>query len=346
MKEASQGHSDGVSGGHRREDGHDGFTCSEAIASMRKFSQADLTTESLSAEIDGRTIAVAILPRMGSNLVSFQVEGREFIHFDSPRILADPEAMTGAFQMFPTPCRLTGSRYSFGGREIRQRKHGEEVSIHGLVRDEPFTVRKSDREIISMLEIAEGHPVLEGFPFRGRLTTVHRLIAGGLELHFAFENLGDSPAPVGYGLHPFWRIPGKRSEVLVTIPTENIMELVDLIPTGKLLPVAGTNYDWREWRSLEGVEIDAVFYPREPQDTAGITFVEEGIRLVLQASANMKHMICYAPAGQPFVCLENLTCSPDHPNLYHRGFEEESGLAVVPPGEKWSGWIRYTVESV
>jgi aldose 1-epimerase len=346
VKETVQGDRDGVSGANGHGGGYVGFTRTEAIASMRKFSQADLTPESLSAEIDGRAVAVAILPGMGSNLVSFQVEGREFIHFDAARILADPEAMTGAFQMFPTPCRLTGSRYSFGGKEIRQGKHGEEVSIHGLVRDEQFAVQKTDREIVSTLEIGEGHPVLEGFPFPGRMTTVHRLIAGGLELHFAFENLGDSPAPVGYGLHPFWRIPGKRSGVLVRIPTDNIMELVDLIPTGKLIPVAGTDYDWREWRSLEGVEIDAVFYPKDPQDTAGITFVDEGIRLVLQASANMRHMICYAPAGQPFVCLENLTCSPDDPNLYSNGFEAESGLAVVPPGEKWSGWIRYRVESV
>jgi len=313
---------------------------------MRRFSQADLTTERLSAEIDGKSIALAILPRMGANLVSFQVDGREFIHFDPQRILADPEAMTGAFQMFPTPCRLTGSRYSFGGREIRQQKHGEDVFIHGLVRDEPFAVQRGERELVSTLEVTEGDAVHEGFPFLGRLAAAHRLISSGMEVHFEFQNLGDSPAPVGYGLHPFWRIPGKRSDVLVKIPTDNIMELVDLIPTGKLTPVAGTGYDWRQWRSLEGVEIDAVFYPKGPNDTAGITFVDEGIRLVLQASANMKHMICYAPAGQPFVCLENLTCSPDDPNLYRTGFREESGMAVVPPGEKWSGWIRYTVENI
>jgi len=332
--------------GTRNRGMHLGFTSPEAMASMRQFSQADLATERLSAEIEGRRVSLAILPRMGANLVSFQVDGREFIHFDPKSILADAGAMTGAFQMFPTPCRLTGSRYSFGGREIAQRKRGEEVSIHGLVRDEPFAVRKGERELVSTLGVTETHPVHEGFPFPGRLTTAHRLIPSGMEVHFEFQNLGDSPAPVGYGLHPFWRIPGKRSAVLVKIPTDNIMELVDLIPTGKLIPVGGTGYDWREWRSLEGVEIDAVFYPRGPQDTAGITFVDEGIRLVLQASANMRHMICYAPAGQPFVCLENLTCSPDDPNLYRDGFKEESGMAVVRPGEKWSGWIRYTVESV
>jgi len=311
---------------------------------MRKFTRADLETESLTAGIGGHTVSVAILPRMAANLVSFQVDGREFIHFDPDRVLANGEDMTGGFQMFPTPCRLTESRYVFQGREIVQRKHGEDVFIHGLVRDEPFSVRKTEREIVSVLEITSSHPVHEGFPFPGRLTTIHRLIPGGMEVHFGFENLGNSPAPVGYGLHPFWRIPGKRADLLVRIPADNIMELVDLIPTGKLIPVAGTGYDWRQWRSLEGVEIDAVFYPKRPEDTAGITFVDEGIRLRLQASANMRHMICYAPAGQPFVCLENLTCSPNDPNLYAAGYPGESRMAIVPPGETWSGWIRYTVE--
>lgn len=310
---------------------------------MRKFGRADLEPQTLSAEFGGREVSISILPRMGSNLISFRVDGREFIYFDPDRVLANSEDMTGAFQMFPTPCRLTGSRYVFDGREIAQRKHGAEVFIHGLVRDEVFSVRKEGNELVSSLEIAEGSPVWEGFPFRGRLTTTHRLIPGGLEVHFRFDNLGDTRAPVGWGLHPFWRIPGKRSEVMVKIPTEYVMELVDLIPTGKLIPVAGTEYDWRAWRSLEGVTIDAVFYPKPADQAAGLRFADEGVTLTLESSANMRHMICYAPAGQPFVCLENLTCAPNAPNLYEAGFAEESGLAVVPPGESWSGWIRYTV---
>jgi len=313
---------------------------------MRRFTPDDLQPETLEATVAGRTVSVSILPRMGANLVSFQVEGREFIHFDPDRLLANSEDMTGAFQMFPTPCRLTGSRYPFQGREIPQRKGGEDVFIHGLVRDEPFASCQTDLSIVSQLDITPDHPVYEGFPFAGRLTTTHRIIPSGMELSFVFENRGESPAPVGYGLHPFWRLPGKRSDVMVRIPAENTTELVDLIPTGKLLPVAGTDYDWREWRSLEGVEIDAVFYPKTAEATAGIRFLDEGLQLTLQASPNLRHMICYAPAGQPFVCLENLTCTPNAPNLYAAGCEELSGMAIVAPGEAWSGWIRYTVESI
>jgi aldose 1-epimerase len=310
---------------------------------VRAFSPDDLGPEALTALIEGHQVSIQVLPRMGANLASLEVDGREFIHFDAEALLAATPEMTGAFQMFPTPCRLTGSRYVFEGREIWQRKHGEEVPIHGLVRDEAFAITRTQREIAAVLDIAEGHPVYEGFPFPGRLTTRYRLIALGVEVRFAFKNRGPSPGPAGYGLHPYWRIPGKRSAALAKIPADQTMELVELIPTGKLLPVAGTEYDWRDFRSLEGVEIDAVFYPRGTGEAAYLAFPEERLMLKLEASDNLKHMICYAPAGQPFVCLENLTCSPDAPNLYHRGFHEESGLAIVPPGGRLSGWIRYTV---
>ena len=42
----------------------------------------------------------------------------------------------GAFNMFPTPCRLANCSYAFDGRKIVQRKRGEDVFIHGLIRDE------------------------------------------------------------------------------------------------------------------------------------------------------------------------------------------------------------------
>ena len=47
----------------------------------------------------------------------------------------------------------------------------------------------------------------------------------------------------------------------------------------------------------------------------------------------MKHLICYSPAGKPFVCVENLSCAPDAQNLYAKGFAELSGLSIVAPGQ-------------
>ncbi len=72
----------------------------------------------------------------------------------------------------------------------------------------------------------------------------------------------------------------------------------------------------------------------------------EGLRMAIQCSGNMKHLVCYSPMGRPFVCVENLSCAPDAHHLYARGFEEASGLAIVAPGERLEGWVRYRVEAI
>jgi aldose 1-epimerase len=283
---------------------------------------------------------------MGANLVSLVVDGRECLYFSPDSVLGESAHMEGCFQMFPTPCLLTGARYIFAGREVLQRKHGESFSGHGLVRDETFAITKHSTELVAQVEWDRPHPVYEGFPWEGSLTTTFRPLALGLEMAWSFENRSSSPAPAGYGIHPFWAIPGDRASVSVKVPAEYRFELVDYEsqePTGKLLPVEGTHYDLREWRSLERLDIDDVFWPKPAEEEAGVAYRDEGLRVAIQCSENMKHLVCYSPMGRPFVCVENLSCAPDAPNLHAHGFAEIAGLAIVPPGEKLEGWVRYVL---
>jgi aldose 1-epimerase len=313
---------------------------------MRSFTQANFQPETLATALEGHTTRIAVLPRLGANLISFQVDGREFIHWDPDRLLAAEPHMTGCFHMFPSPCRLGQSRYTFEGQEIIQRKRGDTIHIHGLIRDEEFAIQKSDRELIATLDFDDRHPVYEGFPFPGRVAIRYRLIPRGLEVTFSYQNRGQANAPVGYGIHPFWQIPADRADALVKVPCEYRLELDDYVsqlPTGKLIPVAGTKYDLRDYRSLADLFIDDVFYPRPPEAEAAVAFPREGIRVKIEAGPNMKHMICYSPEGRPFVCLENLTCAPDAQNLQPRGFSDMAGLIVVAPGQKMEARVRYTL---
>jgi aldose 1-epimerase len=315
---------------------------------MRRFTAEDLESESLEATVDGHTTRIEVLPRMGANLVSLVVDRRECLYFSPDNVLGESAHMEGCFQMFPTPCLLTNARYPFGGREIHQHKRGQSYAGHGLVRDEIFEIEKRGTELVARLEWGPRHPVHDGFPWEGSLTTTFRCLARGLEVAWSFENRGKTPAPAGYGIHPFWVIPGNRASVSVKVPAECRFELVDYEsqePTGELLPVEGTHYDLQEWRSLETLDIDDIFWPKPAGEEAGVAYGEEGLRVAIQCSENMKHLVCYSPMGRPFVCVENLSCAPDAPNLHARGFQEISGLAVVRPGERLEGWVRYKVLS-
>jgi aldose 1-epimerase len=315
---------------------------------MRTFTAADLESEALESTVGGHTTRIDVLPRMGANLVSFRVDGREFMHFDRDRLMATEPHMTGCFHMFPTPCRLTDSRYTFEGKEIVQRKRGEIINIHGVIRDEEFAISKSDRELTATLDFDEKHPIHEGFPFPGRVTIKYTVVPRGIEIAFAYENRGKRNAPVGYGIHPFWLIPGNRADVSVKVPADYTLEQddpVSQLPTGGLIPVAGTKYDLRDYVPLTNLFIDDVFYPRHPGADAEVASPKDGLRMNLEASDNMKHMICYSPEGRPFVCVENLTCTPDAPNVYAKGFTDLSGLTVVPPEGKLEARVRYVVET-
>jgi aldose 1-epimerase len=214
------------------------------------------------------------------------------------------------------------------------------------VRDEPFAVAQQPGGAVAAIEIAPGHPVYEGYPFRSRLEVRYEAIEVGLRIGFAFENQGDRPAPFGFGVHPYWLLETDRQRHAVRVPCEQAMELAELIPTGKLEPVAGTRLDLREWTSLAGMDVDNAFCGRLAGVRGGVEWHGRGRRLWIDASPELTHMIAYAPAGQPFVCVESLTCAPDMPNLYEKGFHRESGMVVVPPGQRHGGWITWTIEDL
>lgn len=311
----------------------------------RPIDESSLEPLVVEAAVAGRAVKFTVLPRLGAQLSSFAVDGRELLFFSRERVL-EKGPTTGCFLMFPTPCRLTGSRYSFGGREILQTKGGQPVPIHGLVRDEAFAVERGPGFVAARIEIGPGHPAFEGYPFPCLFEVRYQIVEGGLRIGFAYENRGPEPAPFGFGVHPYWLLEAKRDRNAVRVPCEYAMDQVNLIPTGRLVPVAGTPLDLRGWRSLGDLDIDNAFCGRTPGAKAGVEWRGRGQRLSIDASPELTHMIAYTPAGEPFACIESLSCAPDMPNLYARGYERESGMVIVAPGQCYSGWITWTVENL
>ncbi len=286
-----------------------------------------------------------VTPRMGGNLISFCADGDELIYWDEAGYL-DSGLLTGAFTMFPTPCRLDNCSYTFEGKQIVQQKHGEPVFIHGLVRDEAMQFRNDGDRITSWIDITPEHPVYEGFPYRCRFSVTHALQESSLIVSFALENHDTVTIPFGYGIHPFWRLQGPRETVTVRVPCDAILDLENLVPTGGTTPVAGTPLDLRQGKSLDGFYIDNAFWPRRPNTSAELTLGSIGKAIVYSASDNFPHMIVYAPEGQPFVCVENLTTCPNAPNLVTAGYGGVAHMLTAAPGARVEGWIRYTVTSV
>lgn len=309
---------------------------------MNSDAQARLTPETI-AHQGQYPLRAQVLPGLGANLVSFQVDGTELLHC-VPETLNKPEPFTGAFKMFPTPCRLAGASYEFEGKTIAQKKHGKTRMIHGLVYDEAMQFENTGREIRAWLDVVPGHPVYEGFPFKCTFVVTHALHDSGLTVRFEVHNHDDCNLPFGFGIHPYWRIQGERKDVLVRVPCDHILDLENLVPTGGVTPVEGTELDLRKPKSIDSFYIDNAFWKRNPGDSAELELHAIGKTIVYEASDNFPHMIVYAPEGESFLCVENLTTCPNAPNLVSAGHGDVANMRIVPPGGREEGWIKYTVK--
>jgi aldose 1-epimerase len=121
------------------------------------------------------------------------------------------------------------------------------------------------------------------------------------------------------------------------------MEAIDLLPTGRLLDLEAGPADLRTPTSLQGLDLDDVFWGLEPDRPQVIYYDEIGKKITLRASEFFTHSVIYTPPEQPFFCIENQSCSTDAHNLYAQGKREAAQLTVLEPGESLSAWVEIEV---
>jgi aldose 1-epimerase len=288
-----------------------------------------------------------IVPGSGCNLARFSVGGRAVIDFDPALLLAHD--FTGTPVLYPTPNRVRDCRFTWKGRVYPQRRAGREIREHGLAHleswdFEPPTADGAWARFTSWLDCRPGSPMFEAFPFPHRLGLTFTLTAHGIRVEYALENEGAEELPFGFGLHPYFTKLDGEGQTFVSLPAAAVMEATpDLLPTGRLVEVAGTALDLRMPVAVGKLDLDHVFTRGEPGRNARVEYRASGIAIDLEATADFSHLVLYTPRGERFFCLENQTCSTDAHNLHARGFAEASGLKTVTPGAVRRGSVTYAV---
>ena len=299
------------------------------------------------AKNPSRTVIARIVPAGGSNLISLEVDGTELLRVP-PKITEAAGMGFGIPILYPTPNRVRDSRFSFGGRTFQFKPNERSHFIHGLVnraewKADPPVVRSDGVSLRTHVEFDQNSPNFALFPVLSRLAMTYTLAPDGILMSFAVENRDRGPLPFGFGLHPYFRIVGDRSQTYVRVPAGRHMEAEGLLPTGKLDSLEGTGFDLRQPTSLEKLNLDDVYWGMVPAKPAGYEFRDRGIQVTLEASDLFTHAVVYTPQGRPYFCLENQTCSTDAHNLHAKGFEREAHLIVLKPGESAGGSVRIRV---
>ena len=145
-------------------------------------------------------------------------------------------------------------------------------------------------------------------------------------------------------MHPFFEKLSGDNGTYITIPADYVMEATpDHLPTGKVMKVDNTHFDIRKPKAVGELDIDHNYIGMKSGIPSTIDYKNKSFYLSLDASGDFTHLVLFTPQGEGFFCVENQTCSNDAHNLYSKGYQKESGLIIVHPGDNHKGHVMYSV---
>ena len=253
--------------------------------------------------------------------------------------------------LIPFPGRIADGRYSFEGRTYQLERNDREGpnAIHGFVRTLPWTVREqaSDRVEFEVMLEAELY-ASRGYPFTLSVRVTYQLGPGGLSCAFAVRNVGMSPAPLGVGFHPYFTVGTDIiDEAEARIAAAGYLEFNErLTPTGRILPVSGTEWDYRQFRPVGARRFNHCYVQLERnRDGACIASLRNprtGRTIDVVMDRSFDAIVVYtgdaiAEAPRRALAIEPMTCASDAFNY------PEWGLKRLMPGATFSG--RYGISA-
>lgn len=261
----------------------------------------------LSAENTSATIA----PARGALVTSFRVGERELLYFDAATFADPTQNVRGGIPvLFPTPGKLVGDAWRYGGHEGSMKQHG-------FARNLAWTVIEARPDSL-VLAIESNAATFAQYPWRFRVSLSFVVSAARLRLAMTVANLSDSAMPFGIGYHPYFQVGDKaraRIDTAATRAFDNVSKS----------NVAFTGFD------LTQREVD--LHLLDHGSDTGTLHYADGARIAVSASPQFSRWIVWTLAGKDFVCLEPWT-SPG--NALNTG----EGLIELAGGQVQESWME------
>ena len=278
----------------------------------------------------------AVVVEVGGGIRSYRDQDRDVLHPYAVDAMCD--GAHGA-PLIPWPNRLADGRYRFDGEEYQvaltePEKHN---AIHGFLRWLPWQPVNRGTDRITMAAVL--HP-LQGYPFTLDVQVEYRLGPEGLTVTTIAVNAGELAAPYGCGQHPYLSPgPGDLDSCTLTLDAAaRILTDPDRqLPTGSE-PVQDTAFDFREGRSLKGLECDFAFTDlgRDRQDRATVQLLgSDGATVELWADPSYPYIEVFtadtlaADRRRGGLGVEPMSCPPNAFNSGEQLTRLEPGTSAV-----------------
>jgi aldose 1-epimerase len=280
----------------------------------------------------------AVVVEVGGALRSYQKAGVDLVEG-----YTENDWCTGGRgqTLAPWPNRLRDGKYTFAGQSnqlplTEPEKHN---AIHGLVRWENWKLVERKPDQVTLAYVL--HPI-PGYRFSLRIENHYRLSERGLSVETVAQNVGPSACPYGSGAHPYLTVGQKLDECQVRAPGRVRLPTDERgIPSGRE-SVEGSDYDFRERRSLRNLKVDYAFTDLV-RDANGLAWVE------LSDADGHRAVSLWLDGQYPY--LQLFTGDTLEPRFLRTGlgvepitcpanaFQSQEGLTVLHPGQVYrSKW--------
>jgi aldose 1-epimerase len=241
-------------------------------------------------------------------------------------------------QLIPWPNRIRDGRYTFAGEaeQLAITEVSTGNAIHGLVRWALWEVVEHLADRVTLRYRLHPQP---GWPHHFDVLTTYALGEDGLVVTPRVRNVGNGPAPFGYGAHPYLSIGSvPLADVRLTVPAGRWVEVDDRSLPTDTRPVDGTRYDFRAGGPVGTELLDTAFTDIEPDPDGRwrVTVSSEPLGSVtLWAGRMFPWLQVFTGAalkgqGEPGIAVEPMSCPAD-------AFNSGESLLTLAPGEEWIG---------
>lgn len=271
----------------------------------------------------------------------------------------------GAF-LVPYPNRILGP-VSADGKTVTTHWHGKTImlpanwhssadptkdlhAMHGLI-------LASQGQDLQTQPIADGQSltgVIHAGDFGGHwlsqtdLSFVISLTGQAVDCTIVAKNVGKDPEPMAIGWHPYFAVPsGDRKQALLHVPATQVAAInnyQDVFPTGDLMPVKGTKYDFTApaGKALDDIYLDDNWSKLQRTNGAvDVTFADPasnyGIH-ILGLSPELRTIQVYAPPTKQFAAIEEQYNFAD-PFGKEWG-NMNTGMVTLDPGKSTEWHVR------
>lgn len=289
--------------------------------------------------------SVEIIPSCGAMLHAFTVHDEKANinlidsyknkkEFDSH---AEEEGFKG-LKLSPFPCRIPNAVYNFNNKQYRLGRFLRNGSaLHGLLYNQSFKIVEEEinEDCASILLSYEYKADEAGYPFTYDCNIKYTLGKNNaLSIITTIVNTGSLSLPIADGWHPYFTFGNTVNDLELQFQSEEMLEFVNLIPSGKILPYKG----FIKSALIGETELDNSFVLdfSKAQPMCILWDPISKWQLEIYPDKNYPYLQIYIPPHRKSISIENLSAPPD-------SFNNGIGLITLEGGKEVSFTTKFVV---